>query len=271
MRPVVFVKYYEKGSTIMGADQISAALQAAGADARSLPVAEIGAVRDAILVFIKTSKLPDLWAARRRGNRLVLDVQDTVCFKRRIKNRRLFDALIFKNRRQHADFGDRRRVGAVIWHQWDPRYLRHRAGESELRPAYLGLERSLTIYGQIPGVACVNGDYFERALEFNCHISIRESRRDWLYKPGTKIATAAGCGAGLITTRDESALEMLGEDYPFYCEPTLAGVLEAVERTRAALGGPQWQAAREVLERLRERTSVERIAQDYLELFGRLD
>ena len=271
MRPVVFVKYYEKGSTIMGADQIAAALQAGGADARSLPVTAIGAIRDAILVFIKTSKLPDLWAARRRGNRLVLDVQDTVCFKRRIKNRRLFDGLIFKNRRQLADFGDRRRVGAVIYHQWDPRYVRHRAGESELRPAYLGLERSLEIYGRIPGVAFVNGNYFERALDFNCHVSMRETRRDWLYKPGTKIATAAGCGAGLITTRDESALEMLGAEYPFYCEPTLAGVVAALERVRAALGGSEWRAAREILERLRERTRVERIAQDYLELFARLD
>lgn len=271
MRPVVFVKYYEKGSTVMGADQIAAALRAAGADARSLPAADIGGIRDAILVFIKTSKLPDLWAAHRRRNLLVLDLQDTVCFKRRIKNRRLFDGLIFKNRRQLADFGDRRRVGAVIWHQWDPRYQRHRAGESELRPAYLGLERSLAIYGQIPGVPCVNGNYFERALEFNCHVSIRESRRDWLYKPGTKIATAAGCGAGLITTRDESALEMLGEDYPFYSEPTLVGVVEAVEIARAALGGPEWRAARETLEVLRERTRVERIAQDYQELFERLD
>lgn len=271
MRPVVFVKYYEKGSTIMGADQIAAALTAAGADARSLPVTEIGPVKDAILVFVKTSKLPDLWAARRGGNRLVLDVQDTVCFKRRIKNRRWFDGLIFKNRRQLADFGDPRRVGAVIYHQWDPRYRRHRAGESELRPAYLGLERSLAIYGQIPGVACVNGDYFERALDFNCHISMRETRRDWLYKPGTKIATAAGCGAGLITTRDESAVEMLGEDYPFYCEPTLEGVTAALERTRAALGGPEWRASREILEELRERTRIGRIAADYLELLTRLD
>ena len=271
MRPIVFVKYYEKGSTVMSADQIAEGLVAIGVEARSLPVAAIGSVRDSILVFIKTSKLPDLWSARRRGNRLVLDVHDTVCFKRRIKNRWLYDGLIFKNQRQLADFGDRRRVGVVIYHQWDPRYERHRAGQSELRTAYLGLERSLRIYGQIPGVAFVSDDYFRRALDFNCHLSLRETKRDFLYKPGTKVSTAAACGAVLLTSRDESACEMLGADYPFYCEPTLGGVAEAMARAKDGIGGAEWKAALEILEGVREKTSMERIVEKYVELFGRLE
>ncbi len=50
---------------------------------------------------------PLLARAKARGHRLVLDVQDTVVFKRRIKNKWLYDALIFKSRRQLADFGRR--------------------------------------------------------------------------------------------------------------------------------------------------------------------
>ena len=52
-----------------------------------------------------------LYTVDRLRNRLVLDVQDTVVFKRRIKNRWLFDALIFKNGRQLADFA---RAGSVV-------------------------------------------------------------------------------------------------------------------------------------------------------------
>ena len=89
----------------MGADQIAEGLAARGWNARSIPVAEIASVRDGVLVFIKTLRLDHLLLARARGNRLVLDVKDTVVFKRRIKNRRLFDSLIFKSRRQLDDFG----------------------------------------------------------------------------------------------------------------------------------------------------------------------
>ena len=125
--PVAFVKYYEKGSTIMGADQIAEGLQARGWNARSIPVRELRGVRDGILVFIKTSRLDHLLLARARGNRLVLDVQDTVVFKRRVKNRWIFDALILKNRRQLDDFGRPGRLDRVIYHQWDPRYSPHQA------------------------------------------------------------------------------------------------------------------------------------------------
>src|ERR1700760_4415928 len=89
--PVAFVKYYEKGSTVMGADQIAEGLRARGWDARSLPVAQGRGVEPGILVFIKTSRLDHLLRFNARGHRLVLDVQDTVVFKRRIKNKWLYD------------------------------------------------------------------------------------------------------------------------------------------------------------------------------------
>ena len=125
--PVAFIKYYEKGSTVMGADQIAEGLRARGWDARSIPVAELWRLEPAILVFIKTSRLDHLARARARGHRLVLDVQDTVVFKRRIKNKWLYDALILKSRRQLADFGRGGRPDRVIYHQWDPRYAANQA------------------------------------------------------------------------------------------------------------------------------------------------
>jgi len=52
-----------------------------------VPVRELGEVPPGILVLIKTSRLDHLLRAKARGHRLVLDVQDTVVFKRRIKNK----------------------------------------------------------------------------------------------------------------------------------------------------------------------------------------
>jgi hypothetical protein len=268
--PVAFIKYYEKGSTVMGADQIAEGLQARGWDARSLPVARLGTMRNGVLVFIKTSRIDHLLLAKARGNRLALDVQDTVVFKRRIKNRWLFDALIFKNQRQLADFGRPGRADCVIYHQWDPRYSLHQAPDDRMTLGYLGLARSLTHWGQLPEVEYVDHDYFQAGLRFNCHLSIREPGREFLYKPNCKVSTAAAVGANLITTRDLSTVELLGEDYPFYCEPERESILAAIERARAAFGSPEWHRGLERMRQVRELTGMPRVLDDYEALLRRL-
>ncbi len=257
----------------MGGEQISAALAATGVDSATIYARDLAAVRNSVLVFIKTSRIDHLLLARARGNRLVLDVQDTPCFKRRIKNRGLFHGLLFKNARQLADFGRRGARNRVIYHQWDPRYAPHTAGETELRVGYIGLARSLELWASIPGVQFVDhlevSDFFSAARAFNCHLSLRSSRRDQLYKPNAKISTAAACNAVLITNRDQSAIELLGEDYPYYTAGVaLADVNATLELARRTIGGPLWRQALTRLGEVRERTRIERIATDYIDLLA---
>jgi hypothetical protein len=271
--PVAFVKYYEKGSTVMGADQIAEGLAARGWNVRSIPVAEIASVRDGVLVFIKTSRLDHLLLAKARGNQLALDVQDTVVFKRRIKNRWLFDSLIFKSQRQLDDFGrPDRRDGAdrIIYHQWDPRYVVNQAPRDRMALGYLGLARSLTHWGQLPDVEYCDGDYFAAGLRYNCHLSVREPGREFLYKPNCKVSTAAACDANLITTRDLTTVELLGEDYPYYCEPERESILAAIERARASFGTPLWQRGLERMRQVRELTGMESVLDEYEALLRRL-
>ncbi|HEV8582461.1 MAG TPA: hypothetical protein VGX68_25620 [Thermoanaerobaculia bacterium] len=268
--PIAFVKYYEKGSTVMGGDQIAEGLRDRGWDARSIPVRELASVTRGILVFIKTSRLDHLLLARARGNRLVLDVQDTVVFKRWIKNLWLYDALILKNRRQLVDFGRPGRADCLIYHQWDPRYSVNEAPQDRLALGYLGLSRSLALWGRLPEVEYVDDGYFEAAKRFNCHLSIRESGREFLYKPNCKVSTAAACDANLITTRDESTVELLGEDYPFYCEPERGSILATIERARSTFGSAEWHRGLERMRQVRELTGIGRVLDDYEALFRRL-
>ncbi|HEX6904842.1 MAG TPA: hypothetical protein VF789_34360 [Thermoanaerobaculia bacterium] len=270
--PIAFVKYYEKGSTVMGADQISEGLRARGWDARSIPVSEMGSVTGGILVFIKTSRLDHLLLAKARKNRLVLDVQDTVVFKRRIKNRWLYDALIFKNRRQLADFGRRDKHDRVIYHQWDLRYSPNQAPRDRMVLGYIGDARSLNLWGQLPDIECipVQDGMFAAAAKFNCHLSIREPGRDFLYKPNCKVSTAAVCEVNLITTRDASAVELLGEDYPYYCEPDHDSILAAIEKARSSFGSPEWQRGLERMKAVREATRMDRVLDQYEDLFREL-
>lgn len=275
--PVAFVKYYEKGSTVMGADQVAERLRARGWDARSIPVREIGTVRGGILVFIKTSRLDHLLRARACGNRLVLDVQDTVVFKRRIKNRWLFDALIFKNGRQLTDFGRPGRPDRVIYHQWDPRYSPNQAPRDRMVLGYLGSVRSLPSGWRLPEEAefvefedSEPERVFRGAPRFNAHLAVRQPGRELLYKPNCKVSTAAACEAVLITTRDVTTVELLGEDYPFYCDLDPESVRAAIERARSSFGSAEWEKALERLRAVRERTRFDRILDEYEDLFREL-
>jgi hypothetical protein len=253
----------------MGADQIAEGLRARGWDARSLPVGEVGRVEEpGILVFIKTSRLDHLVRFKARGHKLVLDIQDTIVFKRRIKNRWLFDALILKSGRQLADAGRKGKPDRVIYHQWDPRYGPNQAPRDRLALGYLGLPRSLAVWGELPDVAYVRDDeMFSAAPRFNCHLSIREPGREFLYKPNCKVSTAAACAANLITTRDLTTVELLGEDYPFYCEPDRESILATIERARAAFGTTEWERGLARMRVVRELTGMDRVLEGYEALF----
>ena len=275
-REVVFVKYFQKGSTDIAADQMAEALQRRGLVARSLPAAEIGAVRDAILIFVKRADLLHLLGARRRGNALVLDVHDTIVFKRGIRYRSLYDGLIFRTRRALADFGGGKPGGVVIPHHWDERYRPHHASiqrGAELKVAFIGHPRSWPFEQPIPGVELVVDDWFRRAVEFNAHLSVRRPGREALYKPNLKVATAAACNAVLLTTPDESAVESLGAGYPFYVGWDAPSVVEGLRRAERMLGGAEWRQALARLAEVRAETTLDRITDlyvEYLQRFGEL-
>ena len=266
-RPVAFVKYYEKASTILGADQIAEGLRRRGADARSIPASRIGEIRRGILVFIKKMDLPHALLSRWNRNRIVLDIQDTIVFRPFIKNQLFAHGFLFKNRRQLADYGRLSRYCAVMPHQWDPRLTPNRAG-SGFRIGYFGDARSLAFWEDLPEVEFVgNDELFERAPEFNAHLNVRQPGREWIYKTNSKVVFAAGCRAVLVTTPDVATVEELGEDYPFYVEPTREGVREGIERARGAYGGPEWKRALATLDRVREERTLERVVDLYCEYF----
>lgn len=278
-RKVYFVKYWDKGSTAIGAEQMSEGLRRIGVDARSIYASELPGIRDSILVFVKRGNWPHLLRARLAGNRCVLDVQDQVVFRYWISHWPLYDAFIFRTRRQHRDFGRQVRwmgnlwaLSRTIYQHWDPRYRPHRVPEGELHVAYLGTTRSFALWGALPGVECLGPDeWFDRAPEFNAHLSIRVAKREWRYKPGAKVVTAAACDAVFLTTPDDASVELLGEDYPFYAGSTTAeGVGELVRRAADERGGPAWQDALERLRAIKADTTLERTARRYLELFREL-
>lgn len=271
MKPIVFVKYFDKGSTVLGGHQMSDALTARGLESRTVYADEIKEIRDSILVFIKKADLRHLVRSRWQGNTTVLDVQDTLCHKRFLKFKPLYDGLIFRSQKPYDDFGSGNGRSTRIYLQWNAAYTRHQAPDDELRLVYLGDPRSFSYWHRLPEVPCVDQvGFFEEAKKYNCHISIRTDPRHVLYKPTCKVSTAAACSANLITTRDAGSLEVLGPDYPFYTDPDPAGIRRTIAYASKTLGGPVWEAALAKLREVRETHDLKRITSQYIAYLTRL-
>ena len=269
---MVFVKYFDKGSTVLGAEQMVPALAEHGVEGRIVHAHELAGIRDSILIFIKTSKVHHLVAARSRGNLLVLDVQDTLCFKRRLKNRPLYHGIIFRSQKPLDDYGDGK-TSVKIYLQWNLNYQPNRVGDREFRLGYLGDPRSLEAWEQLPEVTYIGeSGFFQEAPRFNCHLSIRSTRRDWLYKPTCKVSTAAACEANLVTTRDEGTVEVLGPDYPYYTD---GDDPESIRRTialaRESFGTEMWEAGLAKMREVKETHRLEKVACDYVDFLTRLE
>ena len=95
---------------------------------------------------------------------------------------------------------------------------------------------------------------------FNAHYAVRRNRDNdgqLKAKPFTKGATAAACGAVLMTDRDtDDAVAFLGEDYPFLIPDITPGSIDAgLTRIKDAFGGAEWDLAVSRMANIRNATS----------------
>ena len=107
-------------------------------------------------------------------------------------------------------------------------------------------------------------DTFDKlVLPFNCHLSIREPRTDlFRFKTTAKVVTAAALGHVIVTTREPSAVELLGPDYPFYFEGVGNDSIRRTLRTvRADFDGTKenWTKAMQLLDRVKRSKTLENV------------
>ena len=148
----------------------------------------------------------------------------------------------------------------LIPHNWDHRIggeCRHTA----FRPAYIGLAKNLHERLNVPSVGELQ-NMIGALTSYNCHVAEHHDYRSMTFKPATKVASAAAVGANIVTHRAAAAVELLGDDYPFYAD---GGLAYGIEKARAAFGGPEWERGLEIMRRVKERTSLAAVAALYRE------
>lgn len=100
-------------------------------------------------------------------------------------------------------------------------------------------------------------------LPFNCHLSIREPQTDLFnFKTTAKVVTAAALGHVIVTTREPSAVELLGNDYPFYFESTTnESIRKMLQTVQDDYKGTKdkWNTANRLLEHVKRSKTLDNI------------
>lgn len=111
--------------------------------------------------------------------------------------------------------------------------------------------------------------WLDRLRDYNAHYLVRQKHPSDHFKPFTKGFVAARCGAPVIVERTEGdADDYLPSDYPYFVDdPTPAGIRDVVARMKSDFGRSPWFAAREAMERIKERSSPEFIADELASAF----
>ncbi len=270
-RPVVFVHAGAAGEAPPRLAALAAALSGRGRSSRAVAASELRGLRGAIAVFVGDTAAGRLLRTRLAGNRIVLDIRDLPAGPRFPGAARLVDGAIFRSRRQQKDLDRPRWTSRVIYDEPEPGLVPHTVAAGEFRVACFGVGAAGEHFGRLRGVAFIDSHPLRHAGQFNCHLSLRVPGPAELYQPGAEVANAAACGAVLVTMRDAAAVELLGEDYPFYCTSDSAAIEATIERAREACGGPQWKSALALLRKAGAESALDKVVEQHLEHFAAIE
>ena len=222
-----------------------------------------------------------------------------------ILDRNVVDGVIANNRqmcedlRMTTDF-----VGDIISipHHWDPRLNSLKlTNQNVLRFGYLGsigelMREAKNLYGfnkirdnmEVDFLDSESGwvatdtvykkeIYYPRpdnkkfnnlVVPFNCHISIRKDGSDhFKYKTSAKVVTAAALGHNIITTKENSALDVLPSDYPFYLDNSSTKCfMEMVELVKADYNSDRtlWKRGLDMMADVKNNYNIENTVTDYI-------
>ena len=270
-RPVVFLHEGAAGEAPPRLAALAEALSGRGRSSRALAASELRGARNGIVVFAGGVGVGPLLRARMAGNRTLVDVRGLPAAPRFPGGARLVDGAIFRNQRQQKDLDRPRWTSRVIYDEPEPGLVPHSVAAGEFRVACFGTGAAGGHFGRLRGVAFIDSHPLRHAGQFNCHLSLRVPGPAELYEPGGEVANAAACGAVLVTMRDAAAVELLGEEYPFYCTADRSAIEATLRRAREACGKPPWKKALALLRAAGEKSTLEKVVEQHLEHFAALE
>jgi hypothetical protein len=110
-----------------------------------------------------------------------------------------------------------------------------------------------------------------RYKNYNCHYSVRAIHtHQFNFKPATKLATAAATNANIIISKDHNVIELIGDNYPYLTNSDINSVKKTILYTQSTYKTPIWYKALELMQKVKDKTSITEIIKDYKYLFNNL-
>lgn len=275
----VYAKRYEySGSTVMRGDQLSRIIHRyAGQSYRIYYRAMSLKFRNSLLFLTKGAvtdyTVDELALLRGRGNHVVLDPVDNPLIDEKATQAH---AIIAASLEAFDSYVSRGYRTYLVNHHVDTRLSGTGNALPVLRCAYFGelinTVRTEKISQKVDFIQVdtgrQNNAWLDRLKDYNLHYAIRAENGDG-FKPFLKGFTAAACGANiLIQSTQKEAVRWLGKDYPYLLRkpPTEANILAIIRKIGADYNGPIWCQARDTMQKIREKTSDENIAREFISM-----
>lgn len=261
---MIFVKNNQFASAYLRADQIAEKLHAS-AYLNALP----DDVSRETIVFVKSAD-PDLVIKASTSDcKIIYDPIDTFAYADRHGWKHWYyfvDTCIAYNEEMALFLKAWFKHVVIIPHQWDARLkTASPVPMDKFRPAYIGHSFNCPSIVPAHGVAMIidPAEMLASTNKYNCHVSVRDKGSlESKMKPATKVSLAAAVGAVIITSPDASVVELLPADYPYWCS-SIAQFPKVLDKARDEFGGEVWNRALEMLADVRNKTSIEAIAERY--------
>jgi hypothetical protein len=257
----------------------------------------INQINNSIVIYIKNSNLDlkTLQISKKNNNINVIDIIDYIEIISKdktiynepdlIKNNfnNYVDAYIVNNKIMEYEYTIKyNKFSFVIPHHYDPSLEKiNRSIKFDnlkfLFNGYIGhtnnnclyineLKESLNNFYISPGI----DNFLSNKLLHNCcHINIRKTN-SWEFKtkPAMKLAHAAGMNCNIITTNDNSILDLLPEDYPYLLkDDSFESTQKMIEYVKETFNTPIWENALETMKLIKSELTLENIVDKYYCLF----
>ena len=264
-----------------------------------IPPSELKHINYSIVFIIKMFSIDHLRVLKQNGNILVYDIVDRL-INGSASNLSLFDCILTGSEWLSNHLFTKYKYKGhleVLHHQWDPRYANIVVSAPELLFGYIGcgpvysknlyhaqelVSRGIQVINSESGQNITplirnkknvpieyRSDNIERMqINFKVHLNIRDPKNlEYFMKTNVKVSTAAVLDSLILTTSDPPASEILGEDYPYYIKSTqLDDILSAINYVKETYKTDIGEKAKKIMRSIKERTSIEHIANDYIRL-----
>lgn len=161
----------------------------------------------------------------------------------------------------------------VIYHHWDERFRNIEVDYREsVNVCYFGQPEKCYKFNNFTDISYHTIDWYDfddklkLYKDYNVHFGVKPQEEEEKIQPSTKISTASAIGCPIIVNKSNQNTELLGLEYPYYCEPDDNSVYKTLLKIKSEFETDNWFLAKRILEKIKEETSIDTVSKKYLDL-----